>query len=174
MNKKLILAVLVAVLAPVVWLGSSGSPGWGDHNPGLGQKLAGGWLVNGVVGGQPAEVMFSIGADGGVIINDTLRWWDEETGGWLNTRANTTAHGSWRCTGPNRIAMTTLLFIQDPSGNTVLYEKIAAELTLQKQSGRLEGTAVVQLIWPDTDPLNPEQDKIMVTLPGTMTGRPIR
>jgi hypothetical protein len=45
MRKKLTLAVLLALVAPAVWLGSGGTGGGHDYDLGFGKQIAGGWLV---------------------------------------------------------------------------------------------------------------------------------
>lgn len=174
MKKKLLLAVLMAVIAPALWLGAGGSPGRASHGPHLGSKLAGGWLATLDLEGQVTEAMFNLTADGTFLMNGTLRPWDPNDGGWLGTRWNTTAHGSWKQTGLNQISVVAMLLVQDYNGETVLYETAHIDLTLRALKMTLEGSAEIQLIWPDTDPLNPDPTRVLVTLPATVTARPIR
>ena len=59
MKKKLMLATLVAVLAPALWLGFGRQDDGPDYAFGMGQKLAGGWLLTGNVP-NPVEVLVSL------------------------------------------------------------------------------------------------------------------
>jgi hypothetical protein len=187
MKKKPMLAVLIAVVAPALWLGSGGGPGWADNNLGFGQKLAGGWLAE-VNVGAPVEILISLSADGGVIASGQLRWAgppcvvnegeaDEctasGTGGWESTRYNTTSHGSWKRTGRNEIEVLALLLIQDNDGNVVMYEKIRMEATLNRAATTLEGSGQVQLILAGNDPLAADAP-VFVAIPMTETLRRIQ
>ena len=174
MKKKLILAALVAVLAPALWLGFGRQDDGPDYAFGMGQKLAGGWLLEANVP-DPIEVLVSLSADGGMMMNSTLRpAGANNTGGWLNTRYNTTSHGSWKRTGHNRIEGVTLLLIQDNDGNTVMYEKVMLELTLKAGGTKLEGIGLIHLIEQGNDPLDPNVPvKFAIPVP-VATGRPIR
>ena len=173
MKKKLMLAVLIAVVAPALWLGSGGGPGWADNNLGFGQKLAGGWLAE-VNVGTSVEILISLSADGGVIASGQLRWAGPEgTGGWENTRYNTTSHGSWKRTGRNEIEVLALLLIQDNDGNVVMYEKIMMEATLNRAATKLEGTGLVHLILAGNDPLDPDAP-LYVEIPMTESLRRIQ
>ena len=167
MKKKLILAVLIAVAAPALWLGSGGKPGWADNNLGFGQKLAGAWLAQLTVGADSGEILISLNADGGMNASGQLRpagppcvaadgCTSSGTGAWMNTRFNTTAHGSWKRTGPNEIAVVALLLIQDNDGNVVMYEKVWMEATLNGAATTLEGSGLIHLILIGNDPLDPE------------------
>jgi len=184
MKKKLILAVLIAVVAPALWLGSGGKPGWADNNLGFGQKLAGGWLAKLTVGADSGEILISLGADGGVIASGQLRWagppcvaadgcTSSGTGGWMNTRFNTTAHGSWKRTGHNEIEALVLILIQDNDGNVVMYEKVRMEATLNRAATMLEGTGLIHLILVGNDPLDPEAPAL-AEIPMTETFRRIQ
>jgi hypothetical protein len=165
MKKKLILAVLIAVVAPALWLGSGGGPGWADNNLGFGQKLAGGWLAELDVG-YDVEIMLSFTADGGLMANGTLR--NDALG-----RYNTTSHGSWKRTGPNKIESVTLLFIQDNDGKTVMYEKVLLDLTLKAHRAEMAGTGLIQLILAGNDPLDPKA-QVYMEIPITETLRRIQ
>jgi hypothetical protein len=173
MKKKLMLAVLIAVVAPALWLGSGGGPGWADNNLGFGQKLAGGWLAE-VNVGTSAEILISLSADGGIIASGQLRPGGKDGfGGWMGTRFNTTAHGSWKRTGHNKIEVLALLLIQDNDGNVVMYEKIRMEATLNRAATTLEGSGQVQLILAGNDPLDPDAP-VLAAIPMTETLRRIQ
>jgi hypothetical protein len=122
--------------------------------------------------GSPVEILVNLAADGGVMINGTLRpAGPNNTGGWLNTRYNTTSHGTWTRTGHNTFETVTLLFIQDNNGNTVLYEKIMMELSLKANGTKLEGTGLIHLIEKGNDPLDP-MAPVMLPIPvASVSGR---
>jgi hypothetical protein len=176
MKKKLVLAALLAVAAPALWLGSGGSPNWADQNQALGQKLAGGWLATLEIPSIPltAEVLLNLTADGCMIINGQLLKDFPEPGA---IGMNTTAHGTWKRTGPDKIEACILLFEADDSGNTVLYEKARCYLTLKERGTILEGLMDINLIWvkgvtPKPDPLDPETEW-WPTIPANISARPI-
>ena len=73
MRKKMVLAVLLALAAPALWLGFSGNVGEGDYALGFGKQIAGGWLFVADLG-VPVEGLLSFSADGGVMMNSALRW----------------------------------------------------------------------------------------------------
>ena len=174
MKKKLLLATLVAVLAPALWLGFGRQDEGQDYAFGMGQKLAGVWLLTGNVP-NPVEVFVSLSADGGMMMNSTLRpAGPNNTGAWLNTRYNTTSHGTWRRTGHNKIESVTLLFIQDNDGNTVMYEKVMLELTLDARGNKLEGGGLIHLIEQGNDPLDPAAPVLYAIPVQAASGRPIR
>jgi hypothetical protein len=166
MRRKLILAVLLALAAPVVWLGSGGKDGGGDDTLGFGKQIAGGWLAT-LDLGAPVDVLMNLACDGNVIVSGQLRWAGPDgTGGWENTRFNTTAHGSWSRTSPNGIKVVGLLQVQDNDGNVVFYEKVGMLLDVNKDGTRMEGTGQWQLIRAQYDPLDP---KSPVAYDGTFT-----
>jgi hypothetical protein len=173
MKKKLQLAVLLAVAAPALWLGFGGSPNWADRNQDFGQKLAGGWVVT-IDIGQPADVLMTLAADGGVIFSGQLRSaGPDNTGAWMGTRYNTTAHGSWRRIMPNKIELVVLLQVQDNDGGLVFYEKVAMQMALDKTRTTMEGTGGFQLFEAGIDPLDPNAP-VFVEGPFTETARLIR
>ncbi len=174
MRKKMVLAVLLALAAPVLWLGFSGNGGGKDYALGFGKQIAGGWLMVADLG-APVEVLVSLSADGGMMMNSTLRpAGPDNTGGWMNTRYNTTSHGSWTRTGPKTFESVTLLFIQDNDGNTVMYEKVFMNAALSDDGTRLEGTALIHLIEQGNDPLDPAAPVfVSITVP-SFTARRIR
>lgn len=174
MRKNLILAVLLALVAPAVWLGSGGNGGGSDNDLGFGKQIAGGWLMVADIG-YPVEVLISISADGGIMMNSTLRpAGPDNTGDWLGTRYNTTSHGSWKRTGHNKFETLTLMFIQDNDGNPVMYEKVMFSLALNRPGCRLEGTGLIHLIDKAEDPLDPSAP-VFYSLPvPTVTARPVR
>ena len=174
MRKKMVLAVLLALVAPAVWLGSSGNSGEGDHALGFGKQIAGGWLFVADLG-SPVEGLISFSADGGTMMCSSLRpAGPNNTGGWMNTRYNTTSHGSWKRTGPKTVESVTLLFIQDNDGNTVMYEKVFLNGTLNDHGTKIEGTGLIQLIAQGNDPLDPAAPVLVsITVP-SFSARPIR
>jgi hypothetical protein len=104
MRRKLLLAALLALVAPAIWLGAGENGGGQDNAPGFGKRIAGGWLAT-LDLGYPVDVLITLGADGSIVVSGQLRWAGSDgTGGWEGTRYNTTAHGSWVRTGPNDIA----------------------------------------------------------------------
>ena len=125
--------------------------------------------------GYPVEVLISISADGGMMMNSTLRpAGPDNTGGWMNTRYNTTSHGSWKQTRPKTFESVTLLFIQDNDGNTVMYEKAFMNAALKDDGTGFEGTALIHLIEQGNDPLDPAAP-VLVSIPvPSFTARPIR
>jgi hypothetical protein len=174
MRRKLILAVLLALAAPAVWLGSGGNDGKGDDDLGFGKQIAGGWVATLDIEGGTIDVLMTLGADGNVVVSGQLRWaGDDNRGGWENTRFNTTAHGSWQRTGRNDIKVLGLLQVQDNDGNLVFYEKITMQMALNKAGTRLEGTGSWQLIRAGNDPLDPKAP-VAYGGPFTETLRPIR
>jgi hypothetical protein len=174
MRKKLILAVLLALAAPAVWLGFSGDAGEGDYALGFGKKIAGGWIMTADIG-YPVEILVSFTADGGMMMNSTLRpAGPNGTGAWMNTRYNTTSHGSWKRTGPKAFEGVTLLLIQDNDGNTVMYEKVILAMTLNHDGTRLEGSGLIHLIEKGLDPLDPEVPVLFSQPVPSANGRPIR
>lgn len=174
MRKTMALAVLLALAVPAVWLSSSEYDGEGDYAFGFGKQIAGGWLME-VDVGYPVEVLLSLSADGGVMINSTLRWaGPNNTGGWMNTRYNTTAQGSWKRTGPKTFEALTLQFIQDNDGNPVMYEKAFMNAVLNDDRTKIEGTGLIHLIEYGNDPLDPAAP-VLVSIPvPSFTARPIR
>jgi hypothetical protein len=172
MKKKFMCVVCLAVLAPLLWLGSSASPNWADNNQALGQKLAGGWFADLMIGENPlAEVMFNLTDDGCIIINGQLLRDFPEAG---HIGMNTTAHGTWKRTGPNEIEAFILLFEQDDNGKTVVYETGRSHLVLTEKGTQLDGTMDIQLIQASADPLNPSEDDIVWGTTLKVTARPIR
>lgn len=166
--------MLLALVAPAVWLGSGGNDGRGDDALGFGKQIAGGWLMVADVG-YPVEVLISLSADGGIIMNSTLRpAGDSGKGAWLGTRYNTTSHGSWTRTGPNKFETVTLLLIQDNDGNTVMYEKVMLKLALNRHGTKLEGNGLIYLIEQGNDPLDPSAPVLFPIPVPTVTARPIR
>ena len=174
MRKKMVLAVLLALAAPALWLGFSGNGGGGDYALGFGKQIAGGWLMAADVG-YPVEVLVSLSADGGMMMNSTLRTaGPNNTGDWMNTRYNTTSHGSWKRTGPKTFESVTLLFIQDNDGNTVMYEKVFMNAALNDDGTRLEGTGLIHLIEQGNDPLDPAAPVLFTQAVSSFTARPVR
>ncbi|MBN2507759.1 MAG: hypothetical protein JXQ71_13810 [Verrucomicrobia bacterium] len=174
MRKKMVLAGLLALAAPAVWLGFTEYGSQGDYALGFGKQIAGGWLMV-VDVGSPVEVLVSLSADGGVMMNSALRpAGPNNTGGWLDTRYNTTSHGSWKRTGPKTFEAVTLLFIQDNDGNLVMYEKVFMNAALNDEGTRFEGTGLIHLIQQGNDPLDPAAP-VLVSIPvGSCTARAIR
>ena len=89
---------------------------------------------------------------------------------------NTTAHGSWKWTGPNQIECCILLFEQNDNGATYVYEKGRLQLTLKEGGTLLEGPLEINLIrvkdvTPKPDPLAPVPAGNWI--PATITARPI-
>ena len=173
MKKKLLLVVLLAVATPALWLGSGGSPNWADQNQALGQKLAGGWLATIEIPslGIAAEVLLNLNDDGGMVMNGQLL--NPFFGG---LGMNTTAHGTWKRTGPNEIEGCALLFEQNDSGVTYIYEKGRMQLTLKEGGTMLEGPFEINLILvkdvtPKPDPLAPVPAGNWI--PASITARPI-
>jgi hypothetical protein len=174
MRKNMVLAVLLALAAPAIWLGSSGNGDEGDYALGFGKQIAGGWLMAADIG-YPVEVLISLSADGGMMMNSTLRpAGPNNTGGWMNTRYNTTSHGSWKRTGPKTFESVTLLLIQDNNGNTVMYEKVLMNAALSPDGTRLEGTGLIHLIAQGNDPLDPAAPVLFTQAVPSFTARPIR
>ena len=166
-------AVLLAIVAPALWLGSGGGPNWADQNQALGQKLAGGWLATIEIPsfGITAEIMLNLTADGCVIMNGQLL--NPFFGG---LGMNTTAHGTWKRTGPNQIEVHALLFEQNDNGVTYVYEKGRCNLTLKERGTILEGAMEINLIQtkdvdPKPDPLAPVPGSVWI--PASITARPI-
>ena len=174
MRKKMVLAVLLVLAAPAIWLGFSGNDGEGNYALGFGKQIAGGWLFVADLG-SPVEGLISFSADGGTMMCSTLRPAGPiNTGGWMNTRYNTTSHGSWKRTGPKTFESVTLLFIQDNDGNTVMYEKVFLYGALNDDGAKVEGTGLIHLIEQGNDPLDPAAP-ILVSIPVLgFTARPIR
>ena len=174
MRKKMVLAVLLALVAPAVWLGSTGKGGQEDHDLGFGQQIAGGWLFVADLG-APVEILINLSADGGMMMNSTLRpAGTNNTGAWMNTRYNTTSHGSWKRTGPKTLESFTLLLIQDNDGNTVMYEKVFMNATVNRDGSRLQGTGLIYLIEQGNDPLDPAAPALVSIPVPSFTARPIR
>ena len=154
MKKKLVLIVLLVVAAPALWLGFSGSPHWADQAQG--QKLAAGWVATLDIG-QKGDVLMTLAADGNVVCSGQLRpAGPNNTGAWMGTRYNTTAHGSWNRVSPNEIKLLALLQVQDNDGVLVFYEKVAMQMTLDTAGTRMEGTGLFQLFEAGNDPLDPD------------------
>jgi hypothetical protein len=173
MRKKLLLAALLALAAPAIWLGSSGNLGGEDYDLGFGKQIAGGWLVTLDVGG-PVDVVGTLGADGTVTMSGQLRWAGPDgTGGWMGTRYNTTAHGSWTRVGRDGISAVELLQVQDNDGNVVFYEKVHMQLTVNKARTAMEGTGLYQLFEKGIDPLDPNSP-VFAEGAFTLTARVIR
>lgn len=173
MRKKIAVAVLLALAAPAIWLGFSGNEGGEDYGLGFGKQFAGGWLMTADLG-SPVEVLVSLSADGGVTMNSTLRpAGPNNTGGWLNTRYNTTSHGTWKRTGPKSFETITLMFVQDNDGNTVMYEKVMMQLTLTVKGG-LDGSGRIHMINAGNDPLDAEAPVAFDILVPSLTARPVR
>ncbi|HOW68078.1 MAG TPA: hypothetical protein P5186_01995 [Candidatus Paceibacterota bacterium] len=173
MKKKLLLAVLLAVMTPLLWLGSGGSPSWADHSQAMGQKVAGGWLATLKMGDTLiAEILFNLNADGCVIVNGQLLG---DTEGKV-VGMNTTAHGTWKRTGPDEIEAFILLFEQDTKGKTFLYETGRSCLTLMERGTKLLGTMDIQLIKATADPLNPDSEAGDIVYETTfdLAARPLR
>jgi hypothetical protein len=173
MKKKLLLVVLLAAAAPVLWLGSGGSPNWADQNQAMGHKLAGGWLTTIEIPsmGITGEVLLNLNADGCMVMSGQLL--NPFFGG---LGMNTTAHGSWKWTGPNQIEACLLLFEQNDNGATYVYEKGRLSLTLKEGGTLLEGPLEINLIrikdvTPKPDPLAPVASGNWI--PATITARPI-
>jgi hypothetical protein len=166
MNKKLAWVILVAVMAPALWLGSGGKPGWADANQGFGQKVAGAWLLV-VDVGYEAQGLINFNADGCIIQNGQLRPVGDSLG-----RYNSTGHGSWVRTGPNQIEGVVLLQIQDNNGNLVMYERAKVAAVLNKSATAMEGSGIIHLIELDYDPLDPNAPGIEI--PATVSLRRIR
>ena len=173
MKKKLLLVVLLAVAAPALWLGSGGSPNWADQNQALGQKLAGGWLATIEIPsfGVTAEVLLNLNADGCMVMSGQLL--NPFFGG---LGMNTTAHGTWKRTGPNEIEAHVLLFEQNDNGMTYVYEKVRGHLTLKERGTVLQGPMEINLILvkdvtPKPDPFAPVPAGDWI--PATGDARPI-
>ena len=174
MRKKMVLAMLLALIAPAIWLGFSENGGEGDHALGFGKQIAGGWLIVADLG-SPVDVLVSFSADGGMMMMSSLRSaGPNNTGGWMNTRYNTTSHGSWTRTGPKTLESVTLLLIQDNDGNTVMYEKVFLYGALNNDGTRLEGTGLIHLIEQGNDPLDPDAPVLFTQSVPSFTARPIR
>lgn len=153
MKRKLVLAVLLAMIAPAVWLGSGGNDNGQDYSLGFGKQIAGGWLATLDLGYAQGDILLTLAADGGLVSSGQLR---EESPGWMNTRYNTTGHGSWTRTGQNMMSMVLLLQVQDNDGNLVFYEKAKMETTLNKAGTKMEGAGGWQLFEKGKDPLDPK------------------
>ena len=173
MKKKLLVVALLAAAAPVLWLGLGGSPNWADHNQALGNKLAGGWLATLEIPsmGITGEIMLNLHADGCLVANGQLL--NPFFGG---LGMNTTAHGTWKRTGPNEIEAHALLFEQNDNGATYVYEKGRFYLTLKEGGTVLEGPMEINLmvikdVTPKPDPLAPVPSGNWI--PATITARPI-
>lgn len=173
MRRRLLLAALLVLVAPAVWLGASGGGGGQDNALGFGKKIAGGWLAT-LDLGSPVDVLMTFGADGSVIVSGQLRWAGPDgTGGWEGTRYNTTAHGSWVRTAPNAIEAVALLQVQNNDGGVVFYERVEMHVTLNKTETKMEGTGLYQLFEAGVDPLDPNSPVFIEGL-FTETLRPIR
>ncbi len=173
MKKKLLIIVLLVAAVPLLWLGSGGSPNWADQNQALGHKLAGGWLTTIEIPsmGITAEALLNLNADGGMVMNGQLL--NPFFGG---LGMNTTAHGTWKRTGPNEIEACLLLFEQNDRGVTYVYEKGRMHLTLKEGGTLLEGPIEINLIvtkdvTPKPDPLAPVPSGNWI--PARITARPI-
>jgi hypothetical protein len=174
MRRKLILAVLLALVAPVVWLGSGGNDSGRADDLGFGKRIAGGWLATLDIEGGTIDVLMTLGADGTVVVSGQLRWaGDDNRGGWYKTRFNTTSHGSWQRAGRSDITLLALLQVQDNDGNLVFYEKVSMQMALNKAGTGLVGTGSAQLIEAGNDPLDPKAP-VFYEAPFTETLRPIR
>jgi len=170
MKKKLVLIVLLVVAAPALWLGFSGSPHWADQAQG--QKLAAGWVATLDIG-QKVDVLMTLAADGNVVCSGQLRpAGPNNTGAWMGTRYNTTAHGSWSRVLPNEIGLVVLLQVQDNDGVLVFYEKVAMQMTVGKTGTSMEGAGSFQLFEAGIDPLDPSAP-VFAEGPFTVTARPI-
>ena len=173
MKKKLLLVILLVVAAPVLWLGSGGSPNWADQNQAEGQKLAGGWLATLEIPslGLTVEVVLNLNADGCLVMNGQLL--NPFFGG---LGMNTTAHGTWKRIGHNKIEACALLFEQNDNGMTYVYEKGRFHLTLNERGTILEGPMEINLIMvkdvtPKPDPLAPVPSGDWI--PARITARPV-
>ena len=173
MRKKLVLAALVVLAAPAVWLASIGNGGAQDHALGFGQQIAGGWVVTLDIG-EPVDVLMTLAADGNVICSGQLRpAGPDNTGAWMGTRYNTTAHGSWSRVLPNEIGLVVLLQVQDNDGVLVFYEKVAMQMTVGKTGTSMEGAGSFQLFEAGIDPLDPSAP-VFAEGPFTVTARLIQ
>lgn len=172
MKRKTVLAIFLAVLTPLLWLSSGGSPNWAEQSQAMGQKVAGGWLATLKMGDVLlAEVMFSLTADGCMLINGQLIRNFPDVG---DVGMNTTAHGSWKRTGHNEIEAFVLLFQQDNNGQNFRYETGRSYLTLMEGGTKLEGTMDTRLIKASGDPLNPNADEILYEGTLKVAARPIK
>ncbi len=173
MRKKMVLVVLLALAAPALWLGSSGNGGGQDYAFGFGKQIAGGWVVTLDIG-QAVDVLMTLAADGNVVFSGQLRpAGPDNTGAWMGTRYNTTAHGSWSRIGPDEINLVALLQVQDNDGVLVFYEKVAMQMTRNEAGTRMEGTGSFQLFQAGNDPLDPDAP-VFAQGPFTETARLIR
>lgn len=173
MRRVFVLPVLVVGLILLLCVSANSLARGYYSNLGLGQQVAGGWLTTFDLGG-PVETLLNLGADGQVLFNSSFRpAGPDNTGAWLGTRYNTTGHGTWHRTGPYQLEAWAMLLIQDNDGNPVMYEKGVFNLTFKDGCSRFEGDGTIWLIEVGNDPLDPETPAF-VTIPFTMTGRPIR
>jgi hypothetical protein len=155
MKRKLILAAFIAVLSPALWLGFGQQEEGPDYAFGMGKKIAGGWVVTLNIG-QPVDVLMTLAADGGVVASGQLRpAGPNDTGAWMGTRYNTTAHGSWSRIHRNEIEVVVLLQVQNIDGSLVFYEKVVMQMTLEKTGTAMEGTGSFQLFEAGIGPMDP-------------------
>lgn len=166
MKKKLMLAALLALVAPVVWLGSGGSGESQGNALGFGQHIAGGWLLSLDLG---VDVLATVNADGAITTSGQLR----PAGAWMDTRYNTTGHGFWKRTGQNQLETVILLQVQNDDGGLVFYEKVKMEATVNRQGTAMSGTGMYQLFAAGVDPLDPDSEPEFEG-PFTETGRRIQ
>ena len=169
MNKNLALAVLAAAGLGLAFAVGSGATadtenlGSADAPLGIGQQVAGAWLIVIDFGNGPFEGEIQLFADGNVVMNNTV-----VKGG---NNHLTTALGAWKRTGLRTIAVTALVRIVNPNGELLSYEKVVGEVTIEGDS--ISGQAAGLIYLPGMDPLDPTVDPVFVYGPGEFTGKRI-
>ena len=113
---------------------------------GLGMKFAGGWYFDLYLAGSTSMVksLVTLNADGAILFNGSPL---------TDGTTISTAHGSWRCTGPNTMVGTVLCIGYGLDGNVGWYEEGPLNWTLSADGNQLEGTLSIGLFSADQDPL---------------------
>jgi len=169
MKRALPLAVLAAAALCAAFTGgdpeggSDLKPGMSEAPFGIGQKVAGAWLIVTDFGNGPFEGEVQLFADGNAVMNNTV----------LNGGNNhlTTGLGAWKQTGPQTIALTVLIRIVDPNGALLSYEKIVSEATIEGDA--ISGVVAGLIYLSNQNPLDPEATPVKVYGPSELIGQRI-
>jgi hypothetical protein len=119
----------------------------GDGPQGQGMKCVGAWFYHLYLGDSttPTPLVGSINADG-----TTVTAGSPISNEW-GVSSVSSAHGSWKCAGRNRIVGTFHCLGYNPDGTYGWYEKGPFEYTVSRDGDKLEGTIMIGNYTPDQE-----------------------
>lgn len=125
----------------------------GARGAGFGPAVAGTYFLSVQHEGFPvALALVTLTRDGGFISNDTS---DHGAGG-LVTRDGP-VHGTWKQSGPHRIAVKTLYFAFDANGIPIWIARTTGRFDFDTAFNSGNGTLTVERFRMDQDPLDPTE-----------------